>query len=182
MILTWLGRVALYICFAGALGGVVEQGLALRAKRASNARWWALVSLGGIAAAIGVMEFALITHDFALAYVAENNATFTPVLYSITGLWSALEGSLMLWVFIQCSITCGVLFYYRRDRADAVVGWAAIVLFTVGAFFTFIMMGPADPFIHNAARVFQGAGPNALLQDNPLAAGPRPLLVLRFGG
>jgi cytochrome c-type biogenesis protein CcmF len=182
MILTWLGRVALYICFAGALGGVVEQGLALRAKRASNARWWALVSLGGIAAAIGVMEYGLITHDFALAYVAENNATFTPLLYSITGLWSALEGSLMLWVFIQCAITLAVLLYYRRYRADAVVGWATIVLFSIGAFFTFLMMGPADPFIHNAAHVLQGAGPNALLQDNPLVAVHPPLLYLGFVG
>jgi cytochrome c-type biogenesis protein CcmF len=182
MILTWLGRVALYLCFASALGGVIEQALALRAKRASRARWWALGCLLGIAAAIGVMEYALITHDFALAYVAENNATFTPLLYSITGLWSALEGSLMLWVFIQCSITCAVLFYYRRDRADAVVGWAAIVLFSVGAFFTFIMMGPADPFIHNGARVLQGAGPNALLQDNPLVAVHPPLLYLGFVG
>jgi cytochrome c-type biogenesis protein CcmF len=182
MILTWLGRVALYICFAGALGGVVEQGLALRAKRASNARWWALVSLGGIAAAIGVMEYGLITHDFALAYVAENNATFTPLLYSITGLWSALEGSLMLWVFIQCAITLAVLLYYRRFRADAVVGWAAIVLFSIGAFFTFLMMGPADPFLHNAAHVLQGAGPNALLQDNPLVAVHPPLLYLGFVG
>ncbi|MFY9783215.1 MAG: cytochrome c-type biogenesis CcmF C-terminal domain-containing protein [Acidimicrobiales bacterium] len=182
MILTWLGRVALYICFAGALGGVVEQVFALRAKRASRARWWALASLAGIAGAIGVMEYALITHDFALAYVAENNATFTPLLYSITGLWSALEGSLMLWVFIQCSITLGVLLYYRKERADAVVGWAAIVLFAIGAFFTFIMIGPADPFIHNAARVFQGAGPNALLQDNPLVAVHPPLLYLGFVG
>jgi cytochrome c-type biogenesis protein CcmF len=182
MTLTWLGRVALYLCFASALGGVIEQAFALRAKRASRARWWALGSLVGIAAAIGVMEYALVTHDFALAYVAENNATFTPLLYSITGLWSALEGSLMLWVFIQCAITCAVLFYYRRDRADAVVGWAAIVLFTIGAFFTFIMMGPADPFIHNAARVLQGAGPNALLQDNPLVAVHPPLLYLGFVG
>ena len=182
MILTWLGRVALYICFAGALGGVIEQGLALRAKRASNAWWWAVVALGGIAAAVGVMEYGLITHDFALAYVAENNATFTPLLYSITGLWSALEGSLMLWVLIQCAITLAVLTYYRRYRADAVVGWAAIVLFSIGAFFTFLMMGPADPFLHNAAHVLQGAGPNALLQDNPLVAVHPPLLYLGFVG
>src|SRR6202034_1565752 len=182
MILTWLGRVALYICFAAALGGVIDQGMALRAKRASNARWWALVSLVGIAGAVGVMEYGLITHDFALAYVAENNATFTPLLYSITGLWSALEGSLMLWVLIQCSITVAVLWYYRRFRADAVVGRAGIVLFSIGAFFTFLMMGPADPFLHNAAHVLQGAGPNALLQDNPLVAVHPPLLYLGFVG
>ena len=182
MILTWLGRVALYVCFIGALGGIIEQARALRHKRDSRARWWALVPVSGIAGAIGVMEFGLITHNFSLAYVAENNATFTPLLYSITGLWSALEGSLMLWVLLQSAITLGVLLYYRRDRAEAVVGWATIVLFAIGAFFTLLMMGPADPFLHNAAHVLQGAGPNALLQDNPLVAVHPPLLYLGFVG
>jgi len=182
MILTWLGRVALYVCFIGALGGIIEQARALRHKRDSRARWWALVAVSGIAGAIGVMEFGLITHNFSLAYVAENNATFTPLLYSITGLWSALEGSLMLWVLLQSAITLGVLLYYRRDRAEAVVGWATIVLFAIGAFFTLLMMGPADPFLHNAAHVLQGAGPNALLQDNPLVAVHPPLLYLGFVG
>jgi cytochrome c-type biogenesis protein CcmF len=182
MILTGLGRAAIYVCFAGAIGGIVEQARALRAKRASRARWWAILAVVGIAGAIGVMEFALITHNFSLAYVAENNATFTPLLYSITGLWSALEGSLMLWVLAQSVITMGVLLYYRRYRSDAVVGWAALVLFAIGAFFTLLMMGPADPFIHNAAHVLQGAGPNALLQDNPLVAVHPPLLYLGFVG
>ncbi len=182
MILTWLGRAALYICFVGAVAGVIEQAVALRRHRASRALWWAGLSLVGIAASIGVMEFALITHNFSLAYVAENNATFTPLLYSITGLWSALEGSLMLWVLIQTAITFAVLLYYRRDRSDSVIGWAAIVLFAIGAFFTLLMMGPADPFLHNAAIVHQGAGPNALLQDNPLVAVHPPLLYLGFVG
>jgi cytochrome c-type biogenesis protein CcmF len=182
MILTWLGRAALYICFVGAIGGAIEQAVALRHHRASRAIRWAALSLAGIVASIGVMEFALITHNFSLAYVAENNATFTPLLYSITGLWSALEGSLMLWVLVQTAITFGVLLYYRRDKADSVVGWAAIVLFVVGAFFTLLMMGPADPFLHNAAIVHQGAGPNALLQDNPLVAVHPPLLYIGFVG
>jgi cytochrome c-type biogenesis protein CcmF len=182
MILTWLGRVALYVCFVGMMGGVIEQMVALRHKRASRALWWAGLSLVGIAAAVAVMEFALVTHNFSLAYVAENNATFTPLLYSITGMWSALEGSLMLWVLLQSAITLGVLFFYRRDMADAVVAWAAMVLFSIGAFFTLLMMGPADPFIHNAALVHQGAGPNALLQDNPLVAVHPPLLYLGFVG
>ena len=45
----------------------------------------------------GAMEHALVTHDFALVFVAENNSTVTPLLYSITGLWSALAGSILLW-------------------------------------------------------------------------------------
>ncbi len=182
MTLTWLGRVALYVAFAGALGGIVSQVVALRTKRRARALWWAGLALAGIVGAVAVMEFALVTHNFSLAYVAENNATFTPLLYSITGLWSALEGSLLLWALLLAAMTLGVVVYYRREATDAVVGWATAVLFGVGAFFTFLMMGPADPFLHNPSVVLQGAGPNALLQDNPLVAIHPPLLYAGFVG
>ena len=182
MTLTWLGRSFLYVAFASALGGVAFQLRALRTKRPSFAIPFAVLALLGIAGAVGVMRYALITHDFALAYVAENNATFTPLLYSITGMWSALEGSLLLWSLLLAAITLGVLYYYRREKTDAVVGWAAVVLFGVGAFFSGLMMFPADPFLHNPAHVLQGQGPNALLQDNPLVAAHPPLLYLGFVG
>ena len=51
----------------------------------------------GAVLATGAMEHALVTHDFTLIFVAENNSTATPLLYSITGLWSALAGSILLW-------------------------------------------------------------------------------------
>jgi cytochrome c-type biogenesis protein CcmF len=182
MILTWLGRIALYVAFLGAVGGLVSQLAALRSKRPARALRWAVLALLGIAGAIGVMQYALVTHNFSLAYVAQNNATFTPLLYSITGMWSALEGSLLLWALLLAALTVGVISYYRASSSDEVVGWATAVLFSIGAFFTFLMMGPADPFLHNPARVLQGAGPNALLQDNPLVAVHPPLLYAGFVG
>ena len=45
--------------------------------------------------AVAAMEWALITHDFSLRYVAENNARATPLLFTITGMWAALEGSIL---------------------------------------------------------------------------------------
>ncbi|MFZ1062590.1 MAG: cytochrome c-type biogenesis CcmF C-terminal domain-containing protein [Acidimicrobiales bacterium] len=182
MTLTWLGRSFLYVSFAGAVGGILFQLRALRTSKPSHARAFAALALLGVLGAVGVMQYALVTHDFALAYVAENNATFTPLLYSITGMWSALEGSLLLWSLLLALITLGVLVYYRREATDAVVGWAAVVLFGVGAFFSALMMFPADPFLANPAHVLQGQGPNALLQDNPLVAAHPPLLYLGFVG
>src|SRR6204780_4684125 len=182
MTLTWLGRAALYVAFLATLGGIVHQVISLRTNRPSRSLRWALVSLAGIVGAVAVMQFALITHNFSLAYVSENNATFTPLLYSITGMWSALEGSLLLWSLLLCAIIVVVLYYYRRRSDDAVVSWASVVLFGVSAFFLGLMCGPADPFIHNAAKVLQGAGPNALLQDNPLVAIHPPLLYMGFVG
>ncbi|HEY5303193.1 MAG TPA: cytochrome c-type biogenesis CcmF C-terminal domain-containing protein [Acidimicrobiales bacterium] len=181
MILTWLGRSALDVAFASCVIGVVSQVMTLRGRR-SRAIWWGVLALAGLVAAVAVMQFAMVTHNFSLAYVAENNATFTPLVYSITGMWSALEGSLLLWALILTSLTVAVIHHYRRDANDAVVVWATLVLFVVGGFFILLMVGPADPFLHNPAHVLQGAGPNALLQDNPLVAVHPPLLYAGFVG
>jgi cytochrome c-type biogenesis protein CcmF len=182
MTLIWIGRVALAVAFAGLLGGIVDQATALRKGRAGHGLWFAGAALVGIVGAVGAMEVALITHNFSLAYVAENNATFTPLLYSITGMWSALEGSLLLWSLLLTLVTVGVVYYYRREASDAVVSWATLVLFSVGAFFTYLLVVPASPFVHNPAHVLQGAGPNALLQNNPLVAVHPPLLYAGFVG
>jgi cytochrome c-type biogenesis protein CcmF len=182
MILIWLGRVSLYVAFAALVGGIINQLLALRRGGRSHSLWWAGGALLGIVGAVGAMEVALVTHNFSLAYVAENNATFTPLLYSITGMWSALEGSLLLWSLLLTVITLTVIYYYRREATDAVVSWATVVLFGVGAFFMYLLVAPASPFVHNPAHVLQGAGPNALLQNNPLVAVHPPLLYLGFVG
>jgi cytochrome c-type biogenesis protein CcmF len=64
-----------------------------------------------------------------------------------------------------------------------VVAWATLVMFVVAAFFTGLMVGPSNPFLHVVgAAPAQGAGPNALLQDNPLVAIHPPLLYLGFVG
>ena len=182
MILIWLGRVSLYVALAALVGGILDQLRALRQGRQGHALWWATAALVGIVGAVGAMEYALITHNFSLAYVAENNATFTPLLYSITGMWSALEGSLLLWSLLLTVVTLSVIYYYRREATDAVVGWATVVLFGVGAFFMYLLVAPASPFVHNPAHQLQGAGPNALLQDNPLVAVHPPLLYAGFVG
>jgi cytochrome c-type biogenesis protein CcmF len=182
MIVIWLGRVSLYVSFAALAAGIVDQVWALRQRRRGHSLWWAILALAGIVGAVGAMEYALITHNFSLAYVAENNATFTPLLYSITGMWSALEGSLLLWALLLSAITLFVIVYYRREAQDAVVAWATVILFGVGAFFTYLLVAPASPFVHNPAHVLQGAGPTALLQNNPLVAVHPPLLYLGFVG
>ena len=64
-------------------------------------------------AAAGVMEWALLSHDFSIRYVAENNALGTPLLFTITGLWAALEGSILLWAVILGGYLTFVAFKFR---------------------------------------------------------------------
>jgi cytochrome c-type biogenesis protein CcmF len=181
--LTWLGRGFVDLATATFAVGVAAQLVAILTGRRSRAVLVATVGLVAIAGAVGVMQFALVTHNFSLLYVEQNNATFTPLLYSITGMWSALEGSILLWALLLAGLVVAVVARYRRESSDPVVAWATLVLFVVADFFAALMAGPASPFVANPdAAGATGAGPNALLQDNPLVAVHPPLLYLGFVG
>jgi cytochrome c-type biogenesis protein CcmF len=146
-----------------------------------DGRLFAPVMLVGAVVATLAMEHALITHDFTLVFVAENNSRVTPLLYSITGMWSALAGSILLWGLILTIFSAVFVWRYRRLAADPVIRWATLVLYVVAAFFFGLMVGPANPFV-TTHDVTSGLGPNSLLQDNPLVAIHPPFLYLGFVG
>ena len=185
-----LGQIGVWLGLAAALGGVAVLGVSLRRQatgRADDPRLDArplvvLLVVGGTLAVVA-MEHALISHDFSIAFVADNNSRATPLLYSITGLWSALAGSILLWGFALALFTAAVAWRYRRLAADPVIRWATLVMLAVAAFFFALMTGPANPFVTVVGTApAQGLGPNALLQDNPLVAIHPPLLYLGFVG
>jgi len=146
-----------------------------------DGRLFAPVMLVGALLATVAMEHALVTHDFSIVFVAENNSKVTPLLYSLTGLWSALAGSILLWGLILTILTSVFVWRYRRLVTDQVIRWATLVLYVVTAFFFGMMVGPANPFV-TTPDVTAGLGPNSLLQDNPLVAIHPPLLYIGFVG
>ena len=133
-------------------------------------------------AAVAVMEWALVTHDFSIRYVAENNARSTPLLFTITGLWAALEGSILLWLLVLTLLTVGVVVKYRDRLGDPMVGWALAVLFAVGVFFFVLTLGPANPFAAGSPGVLDGPGPNPLLQNHILVMFHPPVLYIGYVG
>ena len=62
------------------------------------------------------MERALITRDFSLAYIQQVGSRDTPALFNVTALWSALEGSILLWLLILAVLHGG------RSCAATVIG------------------------------------------------------------
>jgi cytochrome c-type biogenesis protein CcmF len=185
-----IGSVGVWLAFVAAVVGALAMAVSIFRGRHGTApdarldgRFLAPVLLAGMVIAVAAMEHALVTHDFTIAFVADNNSRATPLLYSITGLWSALAGSILLWGFILSVFVCAVVWRFRNEAHDSVVAWATLVMFSVSAFFIGLMVGPSNPFAHVVgAAPAQGAGPNALLQDNPLVAIHPPLLYLGFVG
>jgi cytochrome c-type biogenesis protein CcmF len=192
MIDAHIGTIGVWLAFLASIAGavVIVTGLVRRnagaaspagtaGRVAGDGRLLAPVMLVGALLAAGAMEHALVTHDFTLVFVAENNSTVTPLLYSITGMWSALAGSILLWGLILAVVSTVFVWRYRRQVADPVIRWATLVLYVVSAFFFGLMVGPANPFV-TAPGATQGLGPNSLLQDNPLVAIHPPLLYVGF--
>src|SRR5690606_4098185 len=48
-----------------------------------------------------VLTWGFIVHDFSIAYVAANSNSDLPLIYRITAVWGAHEGSFLLWMVMQ---------------------------------------------------------------------------------
>jgi cytochrome c-type biogenesis protein CcmF len=181
-----LGRAGVTLGLVAAILGVITVGYGLLRRRPELIRlsraYAVLVFVGGIVAFIA-MERALITRDFTVKFVADNGSSKTPALYNFATLWSALEGSIILWSAILGGYLVAVVFKFRKRLADPLVGWALLTMLVVAAFFFFLMAGPANPFKNFSPPVgFDGPGPNPLLQNHPLMAFHPPMLYLGYVG
>jgi cytochrome c-type biogenesis protein CcmF len=181
-----LGHIGVLLGFVAAVVGIAVLGTGLAKGRTSTKRsgqiYAPVILLGGVLALVA-MEHALLTHDFSLSYVAQNNSRDTPVLYSITGLWSALAGSILLWGLVLGGYATAMVWRFRRRSGEDLVAWATLVVYVVAAFFFGLMLGPSDPFQHVVGRIpLNGPGPNSLLQNNPLVLIHPPMLYLGLVG
>ncbi len=181
-----LGHTGVLLALASSLVGaaVLAVGLARHNEGLlRSARVYAWLVLAGAVVATIAMQRALLTHDFSLAFVAANNSRQTPILYSITGMWSALAGSILLWGLILAGYLAAMVWRFRHRATDPLVAWATLTVLLVVAFFFGLMAGPSDPFSHVVGPVpTNGPGPNVLLQNNPLVLFHPPLLYLGFVG
>ena len=146
------------------------------------ARYAVMVGVGAVVAVVA-MERALITRDFALAYVAQVGSTRTPRLFNVAAMWSALEGSILLWALILAGYLVAVVIRFRARLSDPLVGWALATMFVISGFFFGLMAGPVNPFrLVSGPTPTDGRGPNPLLQNHVLMAFHPPMLYLGYVG
>src|SRR3954470_21957356 len=181
-----LGTAGVWLGLLGAAIGAATLALGLRRRdpallQAGRKYTWVIVA--GAVLGVIAMETALLRHDFTLKYVAENGSRQTPLLFTITGMWSALEGSILLWAIVLAGYLAVVVHHFRKRATDPLVGWATLTVFVVSGFFFALRAGPANPFrvIHGTIPT-NGPAPNPLLQNPPLVAFPPPMLYLGYVG
>jgi len=181
-----LGLAGIIVGFGGAILGVGVLALGLRTRRPALLRMgrsYAVIVLVGAVLAVAAMERALITRDFSVQYVFDHGSSRTPPLFNIAAMWSALEGSILLWGVILAGYTVAVAHKFRKRSSDPLVAWAMLVMFVVAAFFFGLMLTAANPF-HGVIPPpgYDGPGPNPLLQNHILMAFHPPMLYLGYVG
>ena len=182
-----LGNAGLLIVLVAASVGALATAVAiiggnLRALR--QAPIYAAVIVGGAVLAVISMQWALFSRDYSIDFVQRVGSSTTPTLYNIAAMWSALEGSILLWVIVLALFTGGVALRFVRRRNDELVAWALVVMYVVMTFFALVSFGPASPFAPGATVPigFDGPGPNPLLQNHILVLFHPPLLYLGYVG
>ena len=117
--------------------------------RAGRTYTWVIL-MGAVIATVA-MQHALITRDFRLQYVADNDSLATPLLFRITAMWSNLSGSILLWGLILAGYLAAVAIHFRARVADPLVAWATAIGYAVAAFFFGLMVDRLQP-VHDGPR------------------------------
>ncbi len=121
--------------------------------------------------AIFLLEYALITSDFSLRYVVNNSTRASLTRFKIAGLWGSLEGSILLWEWLQALMAALVVARYS-DRHKQLMPYVQAVLQGISCFFLLLMIFAVNPF----ARIFpippDGRGLNPLLEVTDMLVHP----------
>jgi len=175
----WLILAALACAASGSVLGFTA------ARRSAGALQWtrrlAYAFAALMAGANVLMEYALLSHDFSVGYVAQVGSRASPTWVTMVSLWSSLEGSILFWGLILGLYVAGATFWMRKKHADA-QPWILAVMLACGVFFAFLIAGPANPFHTIATPPMDGPGPNALLQNHILMVVHPPMLYLGYVG
>src|SRR5437764_1664607 len=127
------------------------------------------------------MEYALLSHDFSVSYVAHVGSRSVPTWVSIVSLWSSLEGSILFWGLILGAYVAIATRQIGESHPEH-APYAAGVWLACGAFFSFLLAGPAQPFATVLSPPLDGPGPNALLQNHYLMVIHPPFLYSGYVG
>ncbi|MBM4262357.1 MAG: heme lyase CcmF/NrfE family subunit [Deltaproteobacteria bacterium] len=178
-----IGHSAIVLALLAAVVGIVAPILGARGQRERYFEITFVAILGQflfVTLAALALVYGLIATDFSIRYVAFNTTRATPIYYRITGLWGALEGSLLLWEWILI-IFSGLVAWIYRDRHKELMPWVLLVFSIVSAFFLGVIAFASNPFETISPVPPDGRGLNPLLEDANMMTHP-PLLYTGFVG
>ncbi len=133
-----------------------------------------------MALSYGCLTYSCLTHDFSVKYIATNSNTSLPVIYLISGVWGAHEGSLLLWGLVL-TIWTALVAKFSKSIPDPTVARVLGVMGLVGIGFLLFLLFTSNPFERLFPAPLEGRDLNPLLQDPGLAIHP-PMLYMGYVG
>jgi cytochrome c-type biogenesis protein CcmF len=167
-----------------------------------SARNAALMTFPLLTAASLLLIYALLNHDFSIAYVWQTSNRETPEFYLITGLWGSQAGSLLFWSWLMSGFTFAALLLNWKSQRR-LMPWVIVATMATLGFFLILNNFFENPFErywmlpsgHVESSVFSpangatvidaaqtdGQGLNPLLRHFGMVFHP-PMLYLGFVG
>ncbi|MBI5035125.1 MAG: heme lyase CcmF/NrfE family subunit [Chloroflexi bacterium] len=110
----------------------------------ASARNAIFVIAGLTTLAVGVLEWALITHQFRFEYVALQTNRAQPLLYNVSALWGGQEGSLLFWAWLL-AVFSAVVLIQNHDKNQELIPYVVSGLGAALTFFLAVMTIVVDP-------------------------------------
>lgn len=156
-------------------GGVARRPAFILVGRQALVANFVLVTL-----ACATVVWAFVQNDFSVAYVAQNSNTRMPLIYRLTALWGAHEGSLLLWLwFLSLYSALVALLHWESHPRSMPHVMATLAAVQIG--FLVLILFLSSPFTELHPAPSEGRELNPLLQDPGLVIHP-PMLYLGYVG
>ena len=133
----------------------------------------AMIALAGV-----LLEVALVTHDFSIAYVAEHTDLSTPMALAVAGFYGGQEGSLLYWALVL-SVLGSFSLVASAPLGLRLAAYAAGVMAAILTFFLVVLVLVASPFDLLAITPPDGLGLNPVLRDGGMLIHP-PVVLAGF--
>jgi cytochrome c-type biogenesis protein CcmF len=131
-----------------------------------------------VAVAGAVLEWALLSHDFSLAYVTEHTDLSTPTALVAAGFYGGQEGSLLYWALVL-GLLGSVSLVASASLGVKVAGYAAGLMAVILSFFLVVLALVASPFDLLSITPPDGLGLNPVLRDGGMLIHP-PVVLAGF--
>ncbi|MBP8974935.1 MAG: heme lyase CcmF/NrfE family subunit [Anaerolineae bacterium] len=196
IVTTGLAFLAAFYALVAALAGAHLR----RDRWVVSARNAALMTFPLLSVANLLLIYAMLNHEFSIAYVWQTSSRDTPSFYLITGLWGSQAGSLLFWSWLMSAFTFAALLLNWQSERRLMPYVIVVTMATLG-FFLILSNFIENPFERywampdgsvkpalfaptDGASVFQpqdGQGLNPLLRHLGMVLHP-PMLYLGFVG
>ena len=131
-----------------------------------------------IAVAGGLLEWALLSHDFSLAYVTEHTDLSTPIALVAAGFYGGQEGSLLYWALVL-GVLGSVSLVASASLGLRMAAYAAGLMAAILSFFLVVLVLVASPFGLLSIIPPDGLGLNPVLRDGGMLIHP-PVVLAGF--